>query len=64
MVSRHLRGEHEYEDCDVVYITGRGMLKLSKEEFLPDEIQSKNFKEIDDIKYEFDDSGIDLSFGQ
>ena len=62
LVSRHLRAKHEYEDCDVVYITQRGMLKMSKEEFLPDEIQSNTSKEINDIKYEFDDSGIDLSF--
>jgi len=36
LVSSHLRNRHEYEDCEIVYITSSGMLKVDKEDFLPD----------------------------
>jgi len=37
VVSTHLRTVHEEEDCEVVMITNTGMLKVTKEQFMPEE---------------------------
>ena len=45
LVSKHLRNIHDYEDCEIVYITSTGMLKVDKEDFLPEGAGSQTSKD-------------------